>query len=337
MPIALLTGGGDQPYAFGLATALIASGVGLDIIAGDELDSPQFHRAPGVRFLNLRGDQRPDARLGTKLARVLRYYARLLRYAATAHPRVFHILWNNKFDVIDRTALMLYYRLLGKRIVLTVHNVNAGRRDASDTALNRFTLRFQYRFADHLFVHTDKMKTELVDAFGVRPSAVTVIPFGINNAVPNTSLTPAQAKQHLGIASNEKTLLFFGNIAPYKGLEYLATAFQQLLAESADYRLIIAGRPKGSEAYWKTIQPHLTGIAHDRVINRLELHSRRRHRDLLQGSRSPHPAVHRDFSERRTVPGIQLRPAGRCLASRFARPGRHPRQDGLPLPTQRSG
>ena len=45
---------------------------------------------------------------------MLLYYARLIRYAATAKPKIFHILWNNKFESFDRTLLMLYYRLLGK-------------------------------------------------------------------------------------------------------------------------------------------------------------------------------------------------------------------------------
>ena len=60
----------------------------------------------------------------------LRYYARLIRYAATAEPTVLHILWHNKIEAFDRTVLMLYYRLLGKRLVFTAHNVNAGRRDS---------------------------------------------------------------------------------------------------------------------------------------------------------------------------------------------------------------
>ena len=53
------------------------------------------------------------------------------------------------------------------------------------------------------------MKRELIEEFGVRGERVTVIPFGINNAVPNTSLTPADAKQQLGIRDGEKTILFF--------------------------------------------------------------------------------------------------------------------------------
>jgi len=53
---------------------------------------------------------------------------------------------------------MSYYKFLGKTIVITAHNVNKGRRDATDTPLNRLTLRIQYRLADHIFVHTEKMK-----------------------------------------------------------------------------------------------------------------------------------------------------------------------------------
>src|SRR5437867_1695981 len=84
MEVALLTGGGDQPYAFGLATALISQGVCLDFIGSDELDSPEWHGTPGVNFLNLRGNQRPDASLVRKASRVLTYYSRLIRYAAVA-------------------------------------------------------------------------------------------------------------------------------------------------------------------------------------------------------------------------------------------------------------
>jgi glycosyltransferase involved in cell wall biosynthesis len=270
--VALLTGGWDIPYAYGLATALLSKHVRLDLIAGDALDRPEFHGGPEVTFLNLRGDQRTDAGPVTKASRVLAYYLRLIRYAWTAKPKVFHILWNNKFETIDRTLLMLYYKLLGKKIACTVHNVNAGTRDSTDTLLNRFTLRIQYRLADHIFVHTERMKGELVEGFGVTQSAITVIPFGINNAVPDTDLTPAEAKQRLGIEEGDKTILFFGTIAPYKGLEYLVDAFQRIATEHGCHRLIIAGRPrKGSEKYWDAIQETIRRGDHpDRILQKID-------------------------------------------------------------------
>jgi len=255
----------------GLTRALLSKGLSLDLIAGDELDSEEFRNAPSLNFLNLRGNQ--DTKVGflTKALRVLAYYRRLIVYALFAKPPIFHILWNNKFETFDRIVLTLYYKVLGKKIVLTVHNVNAAKRDGSDSAWNRFTLRFQYQQADHIFVHTDKMKGELVTEFQVRESSVTVIPFGINNAAPHTSLTPAQARERLGLAPDHKAILFFGNIAPYKGLEFLVDAFQDRSAHHADYRLLIIGTPKlGSEEYWQMLRGKLTNLDPDRTLQRLE-------------------------------------------------------------------
>ena len=239
--VGLLTGGADRPYALGLATALLSRGACLDFIGSDDLDSPELRASPRLNFLNLRGSQQRDASLTRKISRVLRYYARLIRYALVARPKIFHILWNNKFELFDRTLLMLYYKLLGKKIALTAHNVNAGRRDSKDSVLNRLTLRIQYHLADHIFVHTEKMKSELLQHFRVRERAITVIPFGINNAVPDTNLTSEQAKARLGIEDSEKTILFFGNIAPYKGLEYLVRALAEVTRKDPNICVIVAG------------------------------------------------------------------------------------------------
>jgi D-inositol-3-phosphate glycosyltransferase len=89
--------------------------------------------------------------------------------------------------------------------------------------------------------------------------------------VPNTSLTSAEAKRRLGLRVSDKTILFFGNIAPYKGLEYLAAAFVGLVSSRNDYRLVIAGRLKGPESYWDEIQAFLkSNKVQDRVLARVE-------------------------------------------------------------------
>ena len=255
LEVALLTGCQDRPYAFGLSTALASKGIAVDVIGSDEVDSPEMHTTPNLHFLNVRGSQRRSTGLAKKLWNLLSYYAWLVRYAANSDPKIFHILWNNKFEYFDRTLLMVYYKLCGKKIVFTVHNVNQARRDHRDSLLNRLTLRTQYQLSDHIFVHTQKMKTELLQDFGVRERAVTIIPFGINNSLPDTDLTPALAKQKLGIGNSEKAILFLGRMRPYKGLEYLLSAFRLLKSRHADYRLIIAGdEKKGSEDYMDKIR-----------------------------------------------------------------------------------
>ncbi|HXJ80470.1 MAG TPA: glycosyltransferase family 4 protein [Candidatus Methylomirabilis sp.] len=268
---ALLTGGRDPHYALGLATALISRRVCLDVIGSDEMGGREMHAEPRLRFLNLRGDVRPDASLARKVWRVLSYYARLIRYAVNARPRIFHILWNNRLEPFDRTLLMLYYKLLGKTIVFTAHNVNAAQRDARDSLLNRLTLRIQFHLVDHIFVHTKRMKREIIDEFGAQERAVTVIPYGINTVVPDTALTPLEAKQRLGITRDQRTILFFGYIAPYKGLDVLVAAFRHIVATNAAFRLIIAGRVKGGfETYWRDIQETLDeSVAPATVIARI--------------------------------------------------------------------
>jgi glycosyltransferase involved in cell wall biosynthesis len=269
--VGLLTGGIDRPYVFGLAMALASRGVNLEVIGSDLIDRPELHAPPRLNFLNLRGDQRPNVGLKEKTLRVLRYYVRLMHYAWVAKPRVFHILWDNKFLLFDRTVLMLYYKVVGKKIAFTAMNVNAGRRDGNNSMLNRLSLRIQYRLADHIFVHTEKMKCELLEDFGVRNEGVTVIPMGINNSVPNTGLSPAEAKQRIGIGCSEKAILFFGGIQPYKGLEYLVTAFQLLASQHQEYRLIIAGAPTQSEQYWQDIQTTIEEHpSRNRIIKRIE-------------------------------------------------------------------
>lgn len=269
--VAILTGGGDKPYALGLASALIERGVRFDFIGSDEVDSAELHNTAQVVVLNLRGDQRPNASSWTKIGRVLKYYGRLLCYARTAKAAVFHILWNNKFALFDRTVLMLYYRLLGKKIIFTAHNVNAGKRDGNDTIVNRLTLKAQYRLADHIFVHTARMKDELIREFGAHPGKVTVIPFGINNTVPDTALTPAQARERLGLAASDKVILFFGCITPYKGLEYLIAAFGAVAKDCASYRLIIAGKPKRRDGYWSRVEEAIArSSVGGRILQRVE-------------------------------------------------------------------
>jgi D-inositol-3-phosphate glycosyltransferase len=270
--IGLLTGCQDRPYVFGLSTALAAKNVIVDVIGSDEVDGPELHTNPNLRFLNMRKSRREKVNAFRKVSRLLAYYLRLMRYAANEKPRILHILWNNKFETFDRTLLMLYYRACGKKTVLTVHNVNQARRDAKDSPVNRLTLRIQYRLADHIFVHTEKMKSELIESFGTPEAKVTIVPFGINNAVPQTSLTASDAKRRLGIQSHEKTVLFFGRMRPYKGLENLLAAYEQLATRHSDYRLIVAGEPKrGSEGYFREIQRTISRIDKgNRIICKLQ-------------------------------------------------------------------
>ena len=253
--IAVLTGGRDKHYSLGLAVALRERGISFEFLGSDLIDAPELHDSPLITFRNLRGDQSENAPAHQKVVRVLRYYGRLISYAVLSRPTVFHILWNNKFEWFDRTILMGLYRLCGRKVVFTAHNVNIGERDGRDSPMNRLTLAIQYRLASAIFVHTEQMSRQLQDVFHVPVNKIQVIPFPLNNAVPDTAMDGSTARASLGIGPEERVLLFYGQVAPYKGLEYLVQSLVHLRKTSTPYRLLIAGRiKKNAEDYWKEIQ-----------------------------------------------------------------------------------
>jgi glycosyltransferase involved in cell wall biosynthesis len=253
--VALFTGGIDPHYACALGKGIATSGVALDVVGNAEMNSCEMRSFDNVRLLAFYATPRPGQGLFRKLLSCIAVYVRIICYAATSSPHVFHILWNYKFPYFDRTLLLLYYKFLGKKLVFTAHNVNAAERDGVDSLLNRLSLRIQYRLVDHIFVHTESMKAQLARSFRIDQRKVTVIPFGVGGMVPQTRLTPAEAKQHLRLSESDRTILFFGRIARYKGLDLLVDAFERIAPKDRSFRLIIAGEPVNESAqHWQEVR-----------------------------------------------------------------------------------
>jgi D-inositol-3-phosphate glycosyltransferase len=258
MRVSLLTGGDDPTYAIPLAASLADQGIDVEFIGNDAMEGSSHLTRANIQYINLRGTQDPLAPLYSKVARILRYYQSLILYTSRTESKVFHILWLNKFVWLDRTILNGFYKLKRKRVIFTAHNVNVRKRDGNDTWMNRVTLRAMYSMLDHIFVHTELSKEELVRDYGVAPDKVTVIPFGLNTHVPDTPLSKSEARARLGFEAREEILLFFGQIAPYKGLDLLVEALEILSSLRPRCRLIIAGRAKaGAEPYWRAIKSRL--------------------------------------------------------------------------------
>jgi D-inositol-3-phosphate glycosyltransferase len=253
--IALLTGGIDNHYACGLSQSLASSGVAVDVICNAEMSTREMQESENLKFFALYSAPRSDQKSFRKLMTIIGVYARLLRYAFASSAPIFHILWNYKLAVFDRTFLLFYYKLLGKRTVFTAHNVNAGERDGADSLLNRISLRIQYRLVDHVFVHTQKMKDQLVHAFNTNEEKISIIPFGTYDMVPQSTLSSAEAKQRLGLHKSDRTILFFGRITPYKGIDLLVDAFARIAVKDPSYRLVIAGEAmKEAGTQWRHVQ-----------------------------------------------------------------------------------
>jgi D-inositol-3-phosphate glycosyltransferase len=272
LKITLLTGGSDRPYAFGLVNTLVSMQNDIDFIGSDELIADEIIQHPKINFLNLRGNTDTKAPRKQKIFRIINYYLNLVRYTAKTDSKIFHILWANRFILIDRVLMNLYYRAFGKKLFLTAHNVNQQQRDGNDNWYNRLTLRVFYYLMHHIFVHTEKMKQQLAEDFEVPLHKISVIPFGINNTLPNTILVKPEARKKLNLKDSDKVFLLFGRLAKYKGLEYAIKALELLVKQDNSYRLIIAGKiEQGHENHWAEIERYIKdNRLDDFVIKKIE-------------------------------------------------------------------
>lgn len=267
LKVSILTAGRDPHYALGLLSGLVESPLSIDFVASDEMQKVSTVSAKNVHYRNVHPSPTRGTRRWRKIVGTIGEYVGVLRYAANTDSSLFHILWFNKLEWFDNTFLILYYKAFRKKLVLTVHNVNRKERDGQKDLVNRLSLKFLYRSVDHVFVHTERMKVELQQDFGVSADKILVIPYGAN-LIAQSDLSGKAARKALGLAPTDKVLLFFGNIAPYKGLDILIDALQAV----PECRLIVAGRvKKGCDVYWQEIQRAIVtkGLA-ERVIQKLD-------------------------------------------------------------------
>ena len=249
MRISILNAGQQTDYLYGLVSGLAEiRTLEIEVVDSDS-SVGVFEAFHHVSLFNLRGDNISPQSIFTKMWRIGRYYLRLLYYTASTRSDIFHIQWENSIALFDRILLILYYRLFGKKLVFTAHNIYREARDNSATPLRWFSLNVMYHLVDRIIVHTPKMKEELCSLFRVSPEKVIIIPHGINNRVQKKSITQEDARRKLGIVPTAHIVLFFGQIDEYKGIETLIDAAALLIQKDPLILLIIAGKPKRQSDY----------------------------------------------------------------------------------------
>lgn len=248
MKVSVYNGAGQSDYLYGLVSGLSSSPIDEIEILDINLAKPLFKDFTKIKFHDVYRYQKKGTSIFKKGLNLLRFYSLQFTHLITRKKRIIHFQWLDRYYLIDRVLLPLFARAMRHKVVLTVHNVNARKRDNNDNLYNRITLKILYSLCNHLIVHTEKSKQELADQFKVNLSKISVVQHGMNNRVTTLGLLQASARSELNITTSEKVILFFGNIDYYKGLDLLVESLEYLDPSlSSSLRLVIAGNCKNRD------------------------------------------------------------------------------------------
>jgi len=168
-------------------------------------------------------------------------YARGLWWVLSRNPardgRIVHLHYFHvpTLDWLFARAL----KLRGFKVVVTAHDVVPFDADPRDLR----PLVGIYRLADRIIVHTATSRDELATALQIDRRKVSVVHQGpypdFAVAAPRRGVD--EARRLLGLETDGKAILFFGQIKQVKGLDTLIRAFAEVLRQHPDARLVIAG------------------------------------------------------------------------------------------------
>src|SRR6185369_15757652 len=127
-------------------------------------------------------------------------------------------------------------------LVTTAHNFHAHNRSAE--MLVERNVRYANRKSRIVFAHSVGAKQKLVQAFGLDPSLVRVVPHGDLSVAMRPPVSQTEARRQLGLGDG-KLALMFGTVKPYKGLEDVIAWWKEA---QPPVKLAIVGKP-GSDTY----------------------------------------------------------------------------------------
>jgi glycosyltransferase involved in cell wall biosynthesis len=144
---------------------------------------------------------------------------------------------DQKFDLVhyNATSMLFFQQLLLTPVgpkVFSIHDHVSHVGEAAPQV--RWLYRYMVARKRHRFIaHSDHVRQGFIEEYGLSPDRITTIPFG--------ALDLYKKWEDPATKEDPNTILFFGRISPYKGLKYLAEAWQVIKETNRDARLIVAG------------------------------------------------------------------------------------------------
>jgi len=159
-------------------------------------------------------------------------------------------------------VVCLCFRLRGKPVVFTVHNVIPH----EPSILYRAATACLFRLGSRFIVHTRLNKQQLTDIYGISSDLIEIVPHGPLGFQANENSGRDVIRRQFGFYPNENVLLVFGAIRPYKGVDTAIKAFAAVLKTMPESRLLIAGK------LWESWEPYQCLIQELNIEDRVILH-----------------------------------------------------------------
>lgn len=143
-----------------------------------------------------------------------------------SHPDIIHIVSDHWWQIF----IIYWLKIRNYRFVSIIHDVKLHEND--DNFYINFINNLNIKSADHLFVHGKKLK-ELLEHYR-SSDYITVINHGDYSFFTKLG--------DISVTEVPNTLLFFGRIEKYKGLNVLLESFYIVKRDFPEIKLIVAGR-----------------------------------------------------------------------------------------------
>jgi len=182
---------------------------------------------------------------------IMKYYNPLSWVYAgfKARGKIFHFHYWNSFLYFFYFPVVKLGKLRKKKILFELHNIETHEKNR----LDKLSLDWIVEVSDAIVLHTKEMKEILEQRYPGVSDKVFVVPLGIY-IFYGKPVEKNLARAKLGLTPEDRVLLFFGNIRPYKGLEVLVDALEILVRKGKQYTLVVAGRDWG---LWESIEKRI--------------------------------------------------------------------------------
>jgi len=255
-------GGGLIHFAYQLCTALANEGADVTLIVGTEYELDSLpHNFKVLKMLRLwksfesRSEEDLSNRfrliqkkvywMARRVVRGVRFVAtwvNLVRYLVRTRP---HLIQFSRFDHAVEAFFITYLKARGFTLSQVCHEFEA--RENGHMLQNMLASLYMraYRSFSAIFLLAHESRGRFLSLFPSLDPAIThVVPHGNSDWMLGIQSPPekVQLRNRYGLREDDKVVLFFGLLAPSKGLDDLVEAFALALS-SCDAKLVIAGYP----------------------------------------------------------------------------------------------